>query len=160
MTNSCKEDVCDWLRDAHAMEKQGERLFSGQADRLENFPGLRTRLELELGYIKKFQALLSFRIESLGSSIKDTAAKVVSAIQNTSSLVVTDDPVKGILTLHIFTQMAIGSYKILIAAAEAVRDEETKRICHIILTHIETRAMWMDAEFDIVTKKFLTSKAA
>lgn len=163
MNNSCKEDICDWLRDAHAMEKQAEKLFSGQAARLEDFPGLRTRLESELGYIKKYQALLALRIEALGSStsiIKDTAANIVAVMQNASGLIVTDDPVKGILALHTFTQMAIGSYEILVAAAEELGDEETKRICQSILNHMETRAIWMKAELDVVTKKFLTSKAA
>jgi ferritin-like metal-binding protein YciE len=163
MANSCKEDVCDWLRDAHAMEKQAEQLFSGQADRLEDYPGLRTRLESELNYIKKHQALLASRIEALGSStsvIKDTAAKLVGAAQNASGLVVTDDPVKAILALHTFTQMAVGSYKILVAAAEAISDQETKGICQTILVHTETRAAWMETELDTVTKKFLTSKAA
>lgn len=163
MANSCKEDVCDWLRDAHAMEKQAEQLFSGQADHLEEYPGLRTRLESELSYIRKHQSLLSSRIEALGSStsvIKDTAAKIVAAAQNASGLVVTDDPVKGILALHTFTQMAIGSYKILVAAAEAIHDKETKRLCETILVHTETRAAWMETELDSVTKKFLTKKAA
>lgn len=163
MANSCKEDICDWLRDAHAMEKQAEQLFSGQADRLENYPGLRTRLESELIYIKKHQHLLSVRIDQLGASasiIKDTTGVLVASAQNISGLMVTDEPVKGILALHTFTQMAVGSYKILVAAAEEVNDEDTKNICETILKHTEVRAAWMESELDAVTKKFLTAKAA
>lgn len=163
MTSSCKDDICDWLRDAHAMEKQAEQLFSGQADRLEDYPGLRTRLEMELIYIKKHQHLLSSRIDALGTStsiIKDTAGKFFASVQNVSGLSVTDEPVKGILALHTFTQMAVGSYKILVAAAEAINDEETKTICENILKHTEVRAAWMETELDEVTKKFLTAKAA
>lgn len=30
------ENICDWLRDAHAMETQAEKLFLGQAERLKD----------------------------------------------------------------------------------------------------------------------------
>ena len=163
MTDTCRENICDWLRDAHAMEEQGEKLFSGQADRLKEYTGLRTKLDAEVNYFKEHQALLSSRIEQLGSStslIKDTAGKVVAGAQNMSGLMVSDEPVKGILALHTFTQMGIGSYKILVAAAEAAGDEDTKRICQTILAHTETRARWIETELDSVTRTFLTAKAA
>lgn len=163
MRTSATENICDWLRDAHAMEEQAEKLFSGQAERLKEYTGLRTKLEAELNYIQEHQALLTGRIEQLGkstSTIKDVAGKVVASAQNMSGMMVSDEPVKGILALHTFTQMAIGSYKILVAAAEAARDEDTRRICESILAHTETRALWIETELEAVTRTFLTAKAA
>lgn len=163
MNETCRENICDWLRDAHAMEEQAEKLFAGQADRLKSYPGLSSKLEAELKFIKEHQNLLSTRIEQLGSSrsvIKDVASKVVAGAQNMSGLMVSDEPVKGILALHTFTQMAIGSYKILVSAAESAGDEDTKRICQTILDHCETRAGWIEIELDSVTRTFLTAKAA
>lgn len=163
MATSTIENICDWLRDAHAMEEQAEKLFSGQAERLKEYTSLRTKLEAELSYIQEHQALLTARIEQLGTStstIKDVAGKVVASAQNMSGMMVSDEPVKGILALHTFTQMAIGSYKILVAAAEASGDQDTKRICESILAHTETRALWIETELEAVTRTFLTSKAA
>lgn len=162
MTDSPKENVCDWLRDAHAMEEQGEKLFSGQADRLEDYTELRTKLNAEVGYFKEHQVLLSKRIDQLGTSrsvIKDVAAKVVAGAQNMSGLMVSDEPVKGILALHTFTQMAIGSYKILVAAAEAIQDFETRTLCETILERSEARARWIDDELCSVTRSFLAKAA-
>lgn len=163
MADTTRENIGDWLRDAHAMEEQAEKLFSGQAERLKDYPGLSAKLNTEVNYIKEHQSLLSSRIDQLGTStsiIKDAAGKVVASAQNFSGILVSDEPVKGILALHTFTQMAIGSYKILVAASEAVGDLDTKRICQTILEHTENRARWIDSELDSVTRSFLTEKAA
>lgn len=163
MTDTAKDNICDWLRDAHAMEEQGEKLFSGQAERLKDYPGLGLKLETECNAIREHQKLLSARMEQLGSSnstIKDVAGKFMAAAQNFSGLMVSDEPVKGILALHTFTQMAIGSYKILIAAAQASADVETERVCQTLLEHHSQRSRWIEGELDSVTRTFLTEKAA
>ncbi|WP_052417216.1 DUF892 family protein [Cellvibrio mixtus] len=80
--------------------------------------------------------LLSRRIEELGTStstLKNVAGTIVAAAQNVSGMVVSDEPVKGVLALHTFNQMAIGSYKILVCAAEAEQDLEAKQICQTII---------------------------
>lgn len=46
MTDS--ENYHNWLRDAHAMEKQAESLLMATIRRLDNEPQLRTRLEQHL----------------------------------------------------------------------------------------------------------------
>jgi ferritin-like metal-binding protein YciE len=163
MKNSCNDNICDWLRDAHAMEEQSEKLFSRQADRLISFTGLRAKLGREVKYIMENQALLSTRLEQLGCSssvIKDIAGKVVAGAQNILGMSMSDEPVKGILALHTFTQIAIGSYKILITAAQAINDAETSRICNIILLQTEGRAAWIEKQLAEVTKTYLLNDVA
>lgn len=159
MSTTTGENIRDWLRDAHAMEEQMETVFSGQADKLKQFSGLGARFETELNHIREHKILLSGRVQQLGSSrsvIKDTAAKFLAGMQNLSGITVSDEPVKGILALHTLTHMAIGSYKILIAATEVTSDQETKRICESILAQTESRAQWIELELETVTKTFLT----
>ncbi len=163
MADSRSENIRDWLRDAHALEEQGEKLFSGQVDRLKDYPELRAKLTTELNFFRDFQKLLSIRIQQLGSEpsvIKDTVGKLLAGAQNFSGTVVSDEPVKGILALHTFNQFAIGSYKILISATEALSDETTRQLSQKILDHVEARALWLDSELDTVTKRFLIAHAA
>lgn len=40
-----KENLLDWLRDAHAMEQQAETMLKGQASRIEHYPVLKARIE-------------------------------------------------------------------------------------------------------------------
>ncbi|MCO6740543.1 ferritin-like domain-containing protein, partial [Streptomyces sp. CHA15] len=37
MTASKQDNLIDWLRDAHAMEEQAEKMLSAQAARLEHY---------------------------------------------------------------------------------------------------------------------------
>ena len=39
------EHYHDWLRDAHAMEKQAESMLESMASRIDNYPDLRARIE-------------------------------------------------------------------------------------------------------------------
>lgn len=36
-----QENLLDWLRDAHAMEQQAEKMLKAQSERLEHYPKLK-----------------------------------------------------------------------------------------------------------------------
>jgi ferritin-like metal-binding protein YciE len=44
MTTTINDNLNDWLRDAHAMEQQADKMLNAQADRLEHYPDLRQQL--------------------------------------------------------------------------------------------------------------------
>jgi len=45
MSTTTKQDnLIDWLRDAHAMEQQAEKMLTAQAERLEHYPVLKKGL--------------------------------------------------------------------------------------------------------------------
>lgn len=46
------EHYHDWLRDAHAMEKQAESMLESMASRIDNYPELRARIEQHLSETK------------------------------------------------------------------------------------------------------------
>ena len=37
---TARENLLDWLRDAHAMEQQAETMLNAQVERLEHYPEL------------------------------------------------------------------------------------------------------------------------
>lgn len=154
--------VREWLKDAHAMEKQGEELFTGQAKRLDQYQELSAKVTAEIDFFAEHQKLLDLRMDELGSGssfLKNIASKLVATGQNASGIFVSDEPVKAILSLHTYTQMASGSYKILLAAADAHEDEGTAEVCHVILRHTEARALWINTELDSISKLFLIRNA-
>lgn len=157
------EHVCDWLRDAHAMEQQAEKLFAGQAERLKDYVELSAKLKDELTYVTANQILLAGLVKKLGSStsiFKDSVAKFVAFEQNMTGALMSDEPVKGILALHTFTQMAVGSYKILVSAADESGETDIKATCETLLASSERRAAWIESELNTITRTFLTAKAA
>jgi ferritin-like metal-binding protein YciE len=85
-----------WLRDAHAMEQQAEQVLSSTANRIENYPELKARLESHCEQTRRRAELLRGCIEQHGSStsaMKDTIAQVGGLVQAMSGLFVGDEVV-------------------------------------------------------------------
>ena len=60
------ENLLDWLRDAHAMEQQAEKMLKAQAERLEHYPDLRERITQHITETEGQQRKLVECIERLG----------------------------------------------------------------------------------------------
>lgn len=163
MGGTRKEEFLDWLRDAHALEKQAQQLFEGQAERYDDYPNIQVSLSAEVNHSRHFQRLLDEQINRLGSSasaIKDTTGNVIAGAKNVMDMAMTDEPVKGVLALHTFTQFEIGSFKILKAAASAENQDDVLQLSESIVNHLEARAAWLEQELESVTRKYLSRKAA
>lgn len=96
------EFLDQWLRDAHAMEKQAERMLSAQAGRLENYPELRDRIEHHIGettfQADRIEECLSARGAST-STMKDVAgqamAMAMAMMQGLGGMFAGDEEIKG-----------------------------------------------------------------
>lgn len=153
-----REHLLDWLRDAHAMEQQAEQMLKAQAARIEHYPELKARIEQHIEETLGQQALLEGCITRLGSSpsmLKDTMGKVAAMGQAIGGMVASDEIVKGSMAGYVFEHMEIASYRTLIAAAEALGDQETRAACGRILVEEEAMARWLQDHLPDVTRQFL-----
>lgn len=158
MATEMKENLLDWLRDAHAMEEQAEKMLTKTAERLENYPELRNRIEQHIEETRQQARLIHQCITRLGgdtSIVKDTAAKMMAMAQGMSGLFVSDEVVKASLASYTFEHMEIASYRALIVAAEACGDLETKRVCEQILPQEEAMANWLAERLPATVREFL-----
>lgn len=162
MTTPHTEHLVDWLRDAHAMEKQGEKMLAGMADRLEHYPKLKARIlqhmEETHGQIQLLEGCLD-RLESSPSTIKDIAGKITAFGQSVSGIFVSDEVIKGAMSSYVFENMEIASYTILIAAAKATGDVETQRVCELILPQEVAMSDWLLENLPELTVAFLSRSA-
>ena len=155
---SPEDQVLDWLRDAHAMEEQAEQMLTAQASRLEHYDALRTRIEQHIDETRRQGEQVRACIERLGgstSAMKDLGGKTLALFQGMSGLFVSDEVVKGVLASYAFEHMEIASYRILAAAAEAVGDLETKRVCESICREEEAMAGWLHEHMGQITVQYL-----
>lgn len=155
---SAEERLLEWLRDAHAMEEQAEQMLSGLAGRIENYPDVKAKIEEHLAETRVQAKTLRACIERRGgstSTLKDMTGKAMALAQSISGVFVGDEIVKGALASYTFEHMEIASYKILIAAAEAVGDEETRRACEGILAEEEAMARWIEQNLHRLTYRYL-----
>lgn len=156
---TAEERFMEWLRDAHAMEEQAEKMLSALAGRLENYPDLRSQIERHLQETKRQGDRIRGCIERRGGStsiIKDTAAKMLAFGQGLSGLFVGDEVVKGSMASYTFEHMEISAYRILIEAAEHVGDAETRRVCEEILREEEAMAGWLQQHLQDITHRYLS----
>ncbi len=155
---SAEERLMEWLRDAHAAEQQAETMLSGTAQRLENYPELRSRLEQHMRETQRQAELIRGCIERRGggtSLIKDTGGKLMAMGQAMSGLFVGDEVMKASIASYAFEAMEIASYRTLIATADMVGDQETKRVCEQILHEEEAMADWLEQNLPTLTQKYL-----
>ena len=97
-----EQHFMDWLRDAHAMEEQAERMLSGTAEQLEHYPHLQERLRLLASESHQQGRMVQECIERRGgdtSLVKNLAAKVVATVQSVSGVFATDEVAKAVLSV-------------------------------------------------------------
>lgn len=161
MTTPAKH-VVDWLRDAHAMEQQAEKMLTRIAERLEHYPNLRQRIELHIEETHAQLQLLKGCLERLGhnpSAIKDATGGVMAFGESMAAMAADDEVVKDAMGSYVFEQMEIATYTVLIAAAEAAGDIETQRICQLILPQEIAMADWLNEHMPELTFAFLSRDA-
>ena len=160
---SRQENLLDWLRDAHAMEQQAEKMLSAQSKRLEHYPQLKARIDQHLQETLGQKEALERRIDQLGSSpsvLKDMGGKLMAFGQAVGGMTMSDEVVKGSISGYVFENIEIATYTVLIAAAEAAGDTETARVAAEILPQVQAMAAWLIEHLPEITTAFLARSEA
>jgi ferritin-like metal-binding protein YciE len=163
MTTTANEHLNDWLRDAHAMEEQAEKMLNAQADRLEHYPALRARIVQHIEETKGQQRLLDECLTRRGISnsvLKDIGGKLMAFGQAVGGMTTSDEVVKGAMAGYVFENLEIASYTSLIGAAKAVGDTATQAACEQILVQEKAMAAWLLEHLPEITQAFLARSEA
>ncbi|AZF04904.1 ferritin-like domain-containing protein [Pseudomonas sp. R5-89-07] len=158
-----QENVLDWLRDAHAMEQQAEKMLKAQSERLEHYPQLKARIDQHIQETLGQQALIDECLTRLGgssSTLKDIGGKLMAFGQAVGGSLMSDEVIKGAMAGYVFENMEVASYTVLIAAAQAAGDTETQAACEKILPQEIAMAEWLLEHLPQLTQAFLERSAA
>tara|TARA_R110002072_G_scaffold218188_7_gene375856 strand:+ start:2912 stop:3415 length:504 start_codon:yes stop_codon:yes gene_type:complete len=150
--------LVDWLRDAHAMEKQAEKMLQSQAHRLEHYPQLQQRIEEHIEETVNQSKKLEHCLTLLGantSSFKDMGAELTSFGQAVGGMMAEDEVVKGGIASFAFENFEIASYKAIIKAADMASQPEVSQVCKEILQEEIAMADWLSKHLDDTTQQFL-----
>lgn len=157
-STDAKTHLLDWLRNAHAMEKQAETLLTATAKRLEHYPDLRSRIEQHAIETQGQAEMLEGRIVALGgdtSGVKDFMASAMATFHAMGNAVQPDEVVKAAGFSYAFEHFEIAQYRTLIATAEAIGDSETAEVCRDILAQEEEMAQWCLDHLEPTVLRFL-----
>ena len=111
------EHYHDWLRDAHAMEKQAESMLESMAGRIDNYPDLRSRIEQHISETKHQITILEEILDRNNISrsvIKDSMSKMAALGQSIGGIFPSDEIVKGSISGYVFEQFEIACYPCLL----------------------------------------------
>ncbi|MBA1201443.1 ferritin-like domain-containing protein [Pseudomonas capeferrum] len=153
-----QENLLDWLRDAHAMEQQAEKMLKAQSERLEHYPDLKARIDQHIQETLGQQKLIHECLTRLGgssSTIKDMTGKLMAFGQAVGGSLMSDEVVKGAMAGYVFENVEVATYTVLIAAAEAAGDTQTKAACEQILPQEKAMAQWLLEHLPEITQAFL-----
>jgi len=162
MTASPQDNLVDWLRDAHAMEAQAEKMLTAQAARLEHYPRLRQRIEQHIRETQEQRQVLEGCLSRLGSSpstLKDMGGKLMALGQAIGGAPMSDEVIKGAISGYVFENLEIATYSVLIAAAAALGDHETQQACERIREQEQAMAAWLLDDLPATTRAFLERSA-
>ncbi|MFY9994970.1 MAG: ferritin-like domain-containing protein [Leclercia sp.] len=152
------EHYHDWLRDAHAMEKQAESMLESMSSRIDNYPALRTQIEQHLTetrhQITVLEAILD-RNNISRSVIKDSMSKMVAFGQSVGGMFPSDEIVKGAISGYVFENFEIACYTSLIAAAKQAGDTASVPALENILAEEQRMADWLLEHLPDTTEQFL-----
>ena len=98
------EHYHDWLRDAHAMEKQAESMLESMASRIDNYPDVRARIEQHINETKRQITLLEEildRNDISRSVLKDSMSKMAALGQSIGGMFPSDEIVKGSISGYV-----------------------------------------------------------
>jgi len=93
MTTTVDDNLNDWLRDAHAMEQQADKMLNAQAERLEHYPALRARIVQHIDETRWQLGQLEECMNRRGISnsvIKDLGGKLAAFGQAMGGMTVSD----------------------------------------------------------------------
>lgn len=150
--------LMQWLRDAHAMERQAETMLDGMESRIEHYPHLRKRIAQHLKETQHQSQRLEDAIGRLGGAAapgKDGTASPGGMAQAMLGGLAGDAVVTDLLASYTFEHYEIGAYRILISAAAALDDGETARILRENLREEEDMAQWLSSNIDSLTAEYL-----
>ena len=140
------EHYHDWLRDAHAMEKQAESMLESMASRIDDYPDLRARIE---------QHVILDRNDISRSVIKDSMSKMAALGQSIGGMFPSDEIVKGSISGYVFEQFEIACYTSLLAAAKQAGDTASIPALESILEEERQMADWLLQHIPQTTEQFL-----
>ncbi|MCB8888147.1 ferritin-like domain-containing protein [Vreelandella malpeensis] len=150
--------LLDWLRDAHAMEKQAEKMLGAQASRLESYPELQQRIKQHLeetkGQLDKLEHCIGL-LDAHASALKDLGAELTAFGQAMGGMMAGDEVIKGSVACYTFENFEIANYKVIIRAADLAGEAEISQICHEILQEELAMAHWLDKHIGETTQAFL-----
>ena len=157
-----KDTLIAWLRDAYAMEQNAAQMLD-QAGKTEGMPpGMEARVRQHIDQTHRHAQLVEeclHRLDSDTSGAKTAVGKVSGFMSGFTAGMHSDAIVKQCLAGYAMEHFEIACYRSLVAAAEALGEEQVAQTCRRILAGEQEFASWVESQIPEVTQQYLAEHA-
>ena len=147
-----KDRLMQWLDEADAMERHAETMLNAIAQRIANYQDVKSKIENHLQEAQELadalQAYVETRRSEDTSAWKDSSGQRVARGQGLGAAFAGNEVIKREIT-------DISCYNLLIEAAAAVGDDETRAVCEDILHREEVMLDWLKRYLASATEDYL-----
>ena len=157
------ETYVGWLSDAYSTEVA---LISALEEHIQDagqFPQLAAGLQMHLEQTRRHADLIKGCLERQGgatSGLKTTFGKVANVAKSVMNSTVHDEVMKNTIDDFVAENLEIASYTSLLAAAEALGDTQTARVCTLILSEEEHAEALLRQQLPVVAMAALRGAAS
>jgi ferritin-like metal-binding protein YciE len=143
-----------WLRDAHAMEVQAGAILARQSPRMQNHPDLKARFDLHLRETHAQRQRLETHLERR-PRLAGEAAKPSDDAEDSMDH---DEMLKFATEFYVSKYREIATYRVLLAAAEAIEDAEMAQLCEEMLWVEDAMAAWLRVKLPELVRDCLVNE--
>lgn len=150
------------LRNQHAVETQAIGTIQNQLSRLESYPDLHARMKQDHQRSTTQAARLDDLLAKHGSSkavAKELVTGVVATVAGFAHAAAGDEVLKDVLAAVGYKAYEIGSYKVLIALAEAAGAPDDKAVLETSMKEEQEMGDWLGSHLPSFVHTYLAHKA-
>jgi ferritin-like metal-binding protein YciE len=157
-----KENLINWLADAHGMEQHALTLLAGQEKRIENYPEILIQVKKHKEETAWQSSQIDKCLKILGadpSTFKKLTGRLSANAAALTTMMASDEIIKDSIANSAFEHLEIATYTAIISAAEASGEQEVADICREILAQEQEMAAWLDGHLPQMATTFLMRDA-
>ena len=161
-TTKTTEIYLTGLRNQHAVETQAIGTVKNELSRMEPYPELHARMELERQQSTEQAARLDRLLAKHGSSAsiaKEAVTGTVATVAGFVHAAASDEVLKDVLAAIGFKAYEIGSYKVLITLAQAVGATEDVTILEQSMKEEQEMGDWLGSHIPSFVHSYLQHQA-
>lgn len=158
MTDEAREVLIVGLRNAHAVESQAVELLERQAQALDDYPDVRSRVRQHLDETRSQLERLEDCLDQLGerrSAVKDAALSTLGNFMALSNTMADDAILKNAFASYSFEHYEIAAYESLLELAELSEEPEIMSLLQENLSEEQAMADWLASNIRSVTRNYV-----
>ena len=162
-SNATMELYLTGLRNQHAVETQAIGTVKNELSRMEPYPDLHAKMQEEMRRSTEQAARLDDLLAKHGTKASVTKELVTGSVATVAGFVhfaAADEVLKNVLAAVGYKAYEIGSYKVLLALAEAAGATEDRAVLEQSMTEEQEMGDWLGSHLPGFVTAFLKQRAA